>query len=231
MIDRLVSPFREFGLFCGALYAADRLLTRLSPRLRVFVYDLMVQPIPLTPILAPKRVRNLSVRELKSGDPDLSAVVAPPPVQRSRFAQNSVCLATYSKNRLVGYIWLRFESYEEDEVRCTFVVNPAGKAVFDFDLVVLPEYRMGFGFAAVWHCTNEYLRNRGVHYTFSRLTRFNLASRRAHAHLGCKRAGSAVILKLWAVEIIACTLAPYFYLSSSQKFRARMQLHPTALSG
>ncbi|MGH8218553.1 MAG: hypothetical protein ACREUT_08310 [Steroidobacteraceae bacterium] len=230
MWRRLISPFQEFGLLCGTLYALDRVLSRLSPQLRVLVYELMVQPISPTPILPSRLARKLSVRVLERGHPDLAAVVAPQAVQHARFSQSSICLGTYSGEHLIGYVWLCFERYEEDEARCTFIVNPRGQAVFDFDLVVLPEYRMGLGFAGLWHGTNEYLRARGISWSFSRLTRFNIASRRAHGHLRWRRVGAAVIFKFWSVEIIASTIAPYLYLSPSGRSRARIALYPAALS-
>lgn len=229
MFRRLVSPFQEFGPLCGFLYAVDRLLSRVSPRLRVLVYELMVQPIPQKPILPASMARKLSSKVLEWGDPDLSSVEAPISVQRARFAQDAMCLATYSDRKLIGYVWLCFERYQEDEARCTFVVNPRGKAVFDFDLVVLPQYRMGLGFAGLWHCTSEYLRGRGVTHSFSRLTRFNIASRRAHGHLGWLKVGQAIVLKLWSVEVIASTIAPYVYISSGSRSRAEFQLYPPAI--
>lgn len=195
------------------LYITDRALSRLSPSSRVLVYELMVQPIPSTPILPPTRSRNLRARELAPGDPDLGKVIAPRTVQESRFAQRAVCLATYRDERLVGYIWLCFDSYTEDEAHCTYKLYPPSKASFDFDLVVLPEFRMGLGFAAVWHCTMEYLRNRKVDLSFSRVTRFNLISRRSHARLGSIRIGRIMILKLCRLEILISSIAPHLQVS------------------
>lgn len=212
ILRRVLAPFLAFGPLGGALYAADRMLLRVSPRLRVLDYELMVQPIRNGPILPSSRSRNLRARELGPGDPDLDQVIAPCAVRASRFAQNATCLATYRGNRLVGYIWLCFDSYDEDEARCTYTVHPAGKAVFDFDLVVLPEFRMGLGFAAVWHCTAEYLRKRGVEFSFSRVTRINVISRQSHARLGSIRIGRMMILKLWSLEIFVTTTAPYIQL-------------------
>ena len=45
MWSKLAGPFREFGFFAGLLYAIDRVLRRLSPNLRLYAYELMVQPI------------------------------------------------------------------------------------------------------------------------------------------------------------------------------------------
>ncbi len=222
---RIVSPIGEFGAILGSIYVVGRVLARISSHLSILIYELVVQPIPQTPILPQRLARNLTARELQPGDPDLGVVLAPSRVQQMRFAQRAICLATYSKSDIIGYIWLCFGSYEEDEARCTFVVSPSETAVFDFDLVVLPQYRMGLGFAGLWHCTSEYLSRRGIRCTFSRITRFNVASRRAHAHLGCKKVGDLVVLKLWSVEILVSTVAPYFHVSVGKKGRARVRLY------
>ena len=75
---------------------------------------------------------------------------------------------------------------------------------------------MGIGFVAVWHGANQYLQARGIRYTFSRLTRFNVASRRAHAHLGWKCVGRALFLKAWRVELMLATIAPYVFVMVRQ---------------
>jgi hypothetical protein len=223
-MDRIFSPFREFGFFAGALYVIDRLLLRLTPRARLLTYDLMAQPIASTPVLPPERSRKLQWRELKPGDPDLDAIAAPHAVRQQRFAQGAICLATYNSERLVGYVWLCFDQYDEDEARCTYLLMPSDQAVFDFDLVVLPEYRMGLGFASVWHCTNEYLHRRNVTCSFSRITRFNLASRRSHARLGAVRIGRLAILKVGRAQAIFATIGPYFHFSANEKRRAAVRL-------
>jgi len=209
MLRRIIAPMVEFGPLAGTLYILDRVLSRLSPRLRILAYELVVQPIPSTPVLPSARVRTLRCKELKRGDPDLRKVIAPLTVQEFRFAQDSICLATYREDRLIGYVWFCSGSYNEDEARCKFLVNPPGKAVFDFDLVVLPEFRMGLGFAAVWHCTAQYLRDRQIEYSFSRITRFNSISRRSHSRLGSIRIGSMLVVKVWGLEIFVATLPPF----------------------
>lgn len=222
MLRRVLSPFIAFGPIFGAVYVMDRVLSRVSPKFRILAYDLIVQPIPSAPVLPPARSRNLCARELRQGDADLEKVIAPPRVRESRFAQGAVCLATYRNERLLGYVWLCFGSYREDEARCTYEVPP-GEAAFDFDLVVLPEFRMGLGFAAVWHCTTEYLRNRGVELSFSRVTHFNLISRRSHDRLGSIRIGRILILKLSGLEILISTRSPYIHLCRDPR-RATIQL-------
>jgi len=211
------------------LYVLDRVLRGISPRLGIYVYEFMVQPIPDKPLLPGNLLRGLLFREIRQGDPEIALMPARPEIKDSRFAQGAICLGTFSKDKLIGYIWLCFGSYEEDEVRCTYRMVNRDESVFDFDLFVFPEYRMGVGFTAVWHGANEYLRKRGIRYSFSRLTRFNLASRRSHRHLGWKRVASAIFLKIFGAELMVATIFPYLSFSFGPRHRVHLQLCPDAL--
>lgn len=229
MLQRITGPFREFGLGAGALYSIDRVLGMLSPRLHLRVYELMVQPIATKPLLPASFARQFQIREILPGAPELLKMEPPQAVIAARFAQNATCLGAYKNDAFVGYMWFCFGRYEEDEVRCTFELEPAKESVFDFDFYLYPEHRMGLGFVALWNGANQYLTERGIRYTFSRLTRFNLASRRAHKHLGWKVAGRSLFLQLFGVEIMAATVFPFVGLSVGRG-RVRLALRPDALS-
>ena len=95
---------------------------------------------------------------------------------------------------------------------------------------MLPQYRLGLGFLGVWHGANEMLAPQGVRYTFSRLTRFNLASRRAHAHLGWKRVGVGLFLQLWGVEFMASSVAPYVGATFGARQRITLKLCPDVIT-
>lgn len=228
---RLASPFREFGLLAGALYAADRLLRHLSPKLGIYCYELMVQPIGGKALLPANLAKNLTFTEIGRGHPVIEIMPARPEIKSSRFDQGAICLGAYRKDKLIGYAWFCFNAYEEDEVRCTYELTEPDRSVFDFDFYILPEHRMGIGFLAIWHGANEYLRARNIRYTFSRLTRFNLASRKAHSHLGWKCVGRAVFLKAWRVELMLADVAPFAFLSWSGGHRPRLRLSPEKLTG
>ena len=129
----------------------------------------------------------------------------------------------------MGYIWLSFGTYIEDEARCTFILEPEAESVFDFDLYVLEKYRGGLGFASVWDAAATYLRARGVQHSYSRLDHFNRASALAHNHLGWRRVGSAVILRLWSMEVIFASIRPHLSLLVSTAQRASIRLLPDAL--
>jgi hypothetical protein len=229
MWRRVVGPFREFGFFAGVLYALDRVLRTLSPHLGLFVYELMVQPISGKPLLPPNFARNLRFTEIARGDPDIALMPAREDIKALRFEQGARCFGVYRKDKLIGYIWFCFDRYDEDEVRCTYELAVPERSVFDFDLYVLPEHRMGIGFMAIWHGANEYLRGRGVRYTFSRLTRFNIASRRSHARLGSRCVGRTLFMKAWRVELMLADVAPFAALTWAPHQRVSMRLAPVVL--
>ncbi|MEZ5566595.1 MAG: hypothetical protein R3F24_14295, partial [Gammaproteobacteria bacterium] len=103
--------------------------------------------------------------------------------------------------------------YVEDEARCIYELAEPEIAVFDFDLYVLPEHRMGIAFLGIWHGASKYLHDRGIRYTCSRMTRFNLASRRAHARLGSMRIGRAIFFQAWQVQLLLATISPFVALT------------------
>ena len=226
---RLASPFKEFGALAGSLYLVDRLLRALSPRMGLFVYELMVQPVVAKPLLPASMAQHLSYHLIQAGDAEVAEMPARTEIKAERFAMGAQCLGVYLKGKWVGYIWLARREYPEDEVRCIYALSQPEVSVFDFDLVVLPAYRMGVGFAAVWQAANSHLRSQGVNYSFSRVTRFNLASRRAHARLGCRRLGRAVFFKAGALECMVATVAPYLAVSWGGSSQARLRMAPDVL--
>jgi hypothetical protein len=227
VLQRLLSPFREFGWFAGSLYCLDRALGRLSPNLHLLFYELVVQPIPQAPLLKGKLAEAFHHRQVEKGHPEIALMPARPEIKESRFAQDAVCIATFKKDRLVGHVWLAFETYEEDELRCTFVLPESGQASFDFDVYVMPEARMGLGFAAIWDGASQYLRQRGVMYSYSRVTRTNSASMRAHERLGSRSIGKLLGVKFWTLEVLLSNLSPHLHVSFNDRSRMQLKLsHP-----
>ena len=225
MLRRVLAPFREFGLAAGAVYLADRALRALSPRCGLYCYELMAQPVPAGPLLPARRTAALQFVEIGRGDADVARMPARPEIKAQRYEQGARCLGVRRGGELIGYLWLAFGRHEEDEVRCTYELAEPARSAFDFDLYLFPEHRQGTAFAAVWQGANDFLRRQGIDTSFSRMTRFNLASRRAHARLGARCIGRALFLQLGVLEAMAATLPPYLALSvaSSQRVRLRLQ--------
>lgn len=231
LLRRVTGPFREFGGAAGSLYVLDRLLGALSPSLGLHVYEFMVQPIGGKPLLPPNLVKNLSFHEIHSGDAEIALMPAREDIKALRFEQGARCIGAYRKGQLIGYLWYCTGRYEEDEVRVTYELVDRDASIFDFDLYVMPKHRLGMGFLSVWYSVNEMLVPRGVRYTFSRLTRFNLASRRAHAHLGWKRVGRGVFLRAWRAEFMLASVAPFVGVTFGARQRITLKLSPDALTG
>ncbi|NJN00960.1 MAG: GNAT family N-acetyltransferase, partial [Aquincola sp.] len=207
----------------------DRALRQLSPRLGLRVYELMVQPIGVKALLPPNLTRNLTFGFIGRDHPDVSRMALRDGILDARLDQGARCMGVWRKGTLIGYLWFCSGRYHEDEVRCTYELTETDVSVFDFDLVVLPEHRLGIGFMAVWHAADQLLRERGVRFTFSRLTRFNVASRRAHAHLGWRCVGRAVFVEIFGAEVMLATLPPFVGLTWGTR-RVHLRLAPHALS-
>jgi hypothetical protein len=204
--QRIAAPFKEFGMVAGALYVIDRVL-RMLPR---------------------NLAKAISFEEIKEGHPDIALMPARADIKAQRFAQGARCLGAYRKGELISYLWFCQRQYEEDLVRCTYELVDAAHSIFDFDLYVMPEHRLGLGFLGIWHGANQFLEPQGVRYTFSRLTRFNTASRRAHVRLGWKCLGRATFFCAWGLEVMFCTLAPYVAVTVGHR-RVRLRFQPAVL--
>src|SRR5207249_3151072 len=140
------------------LFAASRLLDALfAGRLRIVKYYFMAQQIgPPGPTAA--RSGSFSLVWVDVGCPLFSQVDRPPAVIASRFAQGARCLAAIAEGtQLAGFLWIVVGPYEEDEVRARFCPRPAGAAAWDFDVTIMPRYRMGRLFSYLWHCAGAEL--------------------------------------------------------------------------
>lgn len=228
---RLTSPLRDFGAAAGSLYVIDRVLRRISPRLGLQVYEFMAQPIGGPRLLPAGLSKNLSAREICAGDAEVGEMPALAHIKEQRFRQGARCLGVYRRGQLLGYSWYVRDRYQEDEVRCTYELADRETSIFDFDFYVLPEHRMGIAFLAVWQGMNDQLAPQGVRCTFSRMTRFNLASRRAHVRLGAKRVGSAVFLQAWGMELMASSIAPWIGATWKPSQRVVLRLGTDELQG
>lgn len=194
LVDRL-------GRVDAALFATARALEWLSRgRVRLYKYYFMAQPVPAAPV-APMRASGIVVDELPSGDARLSSLERPEEELRRRFAGGARCFAAWRGDTLTGFLWFTDRAYEEDEVRCTFRVDPRDDAVWDLDVHVVPQFRLGRTFALLWDAAFAAMRARGVRWTLSRVSAFKDESIRAHQRLGARRTGWAIFLLLGSLQI------------------------------
>jgi hypothetical protein len=138
----------------------------------------------------------------------------PSAVLEARFAQGAKCLvATTREEVLAGCLWYVTGPYDEDEVRVRFVPLPRGAAAWDFDVTIMPQYRMGRLFGQLWGRAMCELSSTGVRQTMSRISAFNGPSLAAHRRLGGRIVGSAWFLCVGRVQFMGSSLSPRFHVS------------------
>jgi hypothetical protein len=206
----------------GALYAFGRALFRATRgRCRLFKYYFVAQPVPAQPLGAAGAAKT-RIREVAANDHVVAGFPRPPEVIARRFAGGAVCLAAERDRDLMGFIWLKLDRYEEDEVRCDYLLDPAGGVAWDFDAWVAPKFRMTRAFVQLWDAANDYLRQRGYRWSASRISAFNPVSLASHRRLGAIDLSTGLFLVLGSMQLALFTCRPYFHLSRSAASRPQL---------
>jgi hypothetical protein len=233
MSSRLRSAFDTFGPVDASLFLAGRALEKLSGgRCRIQKYILVAQPVPAEPAqTAPGRSASMEIRSI--GPDEASRLDWPRPreVIERRFAEGATCVAAFIKGRLAGFQWVSARPYEEDELRTLFVPLPPGRAAWDFDIWIAPEYRLGRVFIRLWEATNLRLRSAGVEWSMSRISAFAPESLRSHARLEARRLGSCVYLILGFLQISLLPCRPFVHVGLSARSRPVVGVGPDGIRG
>jgi hypothetical protein len=212
-MNKLAKLLRELGFVGTLCYAVQRLGARSGGLLALHRYLFVAQPVAELPLLPARRGRSIAVRQLDPQDPLLLHLPLDRQVLAYRAGQGAVCFGAFKEEAIIGCLWLCLSGYDEDEVRCRYLPRPEGRASWDFDVYLLPEHRSGLGFARLWDEANAFLRQRGVAYSWSRISAFNTASLASHARLGAEIAGRATFLRLGPCQVMWANLPPYRHLS------------------
>ncbi len=217
--SRIAALFRALGPKTAVLYLLFRTMEWLRLPVRVYCYRLIAQPVPSAPRLKGERGNSLVGREIGPEDSALAEMPLEQETLDHRFGQGARCLGLFREQALVAYIWLTLGAYEEDEVRCRFVPLPEGRASWDFDLYVLPAYRLSPAFLKMWDVADAFLREHGVAWSCSRISAFNLSSVRSHARLGGVDLGGADFLVAGPVQILLSSRAPWVHITATRRSR------------
>jgi hypothetical protein len=199
--ENLAGNFRDMGPKGALLYYLAQLLARGTfGRASLIRYRFVAQPIADNPAVnAP--AGKTEIRRVHAHDAIVKFFPRPPEIIAQRFAAGHVCLAVTVSGVFAGFLWLAFGTYEEDEVRCRYQLADPALTVWDFDVYVAPQFRLGRSFARLWDAANEDLRQRGVRWSISRISSFNPASLAAHARLGALPLGHASFLCLGRLQL------------------------------
>ena len=202
------------GWWNAVLFAASRALSILfRGRVRILKYYITVQPVAAPAAQRATRSGAYEIEWAQVESPLFAQVERPPAVIAARFAQGARCLVATHQGRLAGFLWFIVGPYEEDEVRVRFVPGAPGKAAWDFDVLVLPEYRMGRLFSYMWSRGAAEMWALGVRDTMSRVSAFNAASIAAHRRLGARIVASALFVCLGRWQLMRATVAPHWHFS------------------
>jgi hypothetical protein len=211
MVEPLMSAIRSLGFTNGLLYLLGRAMQALSGgRWRLIRYYLVAQPVPSPFIPVCRSSESERVLEITLPNPIIEKFPRPYSVIQGRFKKKYVCLAACSKQRFSGFLWFARGSYDEDEVHCRFVLAAPISTVWDFDVHVEPDFRLGRTFARLWDAANERFSSDGIEWSISRISAFNKQSIQSHGRMGILRLHVLTFVCLGKLQIGLMSCRPYF---------------------
>lgn len=182
------------------LYRTHRLLQIVSgSRAGLYVYLFCAQPTESRTLAEVRDDPRTRIMSIGPEDPLLQFFPRPQAVLARRFADGSCCHAVLVKDQFAGHIWLARGHYDEDEVRCRYVL-PGPTTVWDYDVFIAPPFRATRAMARLWKGVSSALRMEGVMWTYSRISLFNAASVQTHEQLGARQLCTAAFLALGPLQ-------------------------------
>ncbi|MFO1300364.1 MAG: GNAT family N-acetyltransferase [Burkholderiaceae bacterium] len=220
-----LDDIRRIGAIGWLAYACDRALSSVfAGRVRFTALWFYAQPVDRIPTIEPRASDRMQIRVIAHDEIPEEAFGRPPGAVSERFAHGGVCIAALKDSELAGFMWLQFDELRERLVRCDFVPRPHGKACWDFDFFVAPQYRLGRTFGRLWSHAKAYLGARGVETTLSWIAFDNAASQRAHERMGAKPVGWALVLTAWKLQLVLTSARPHVSLGLSDTHRTRLMI-------
>jgi hypothetical protein len=182
-------------------YRADRLIGSMTGiRLRRYLFTgLSVKDLPILP-------RGYQIERHEADHSDVAALFPDATARAWRFDQQAKCLTVTLNDVLLGGLWLATTQFDEDEVRARYQLGTA--SAWDLGLLILPEHRATRAFAALWAGARDWLSERGLGGSISRISDYLEPSIRAHARLGGRLLGSACFICLGDWQYCRSSLLP-----------------------
>ena len=197
-----------------------------ADRVRLIKYLIVAQPVGTGALVTLRPDRYTEIVEALPGSELSRHFPRPKRVIQQRFESGAICHCAVVKNEFAGFIWFRANAYEEDEVRCTYVLQSPHSSVWDFDVYIDPRFRLSRTLARLWQAVDTQLKARGIQWTFSRISAFNAESLAAHAKLGTIECHSATFLLVGRLQLSLLPQRPYVHASLSTRRRPTLRLEP-----
>ena len=207
------------------LYRVHRAMQKLSGgRAALHVYLFCAQPTAQPGLSKLRDDSQTVIVPVEPGSEWTATFPRPAAVIAQRFVQGARCFAVLVKNSFAGHIWLVHEAYEEDEVRCRYLLPPTPASVWDFDVFIAPDFRAGRTMARLWKASSARLHEEGVVWTFSRISLFNAASIQSHERLGASHVATGAFAVVGSLQLALFSGTPYVHLSWRRGDRPVLQL-------
>ena len=226
-LSRLGDTLSTLGWANGWLYFLARMLQKLSTgKVYIIRYIFVAQPVPDVSRQGSHDQPSRGVRQVDVNDPIVRDFPRPAPVIARRFGAGATCFVAESRDRFSGFLWFQRNAYEEDEVRCRYELYPPERCVWDYDVYVEPEFRMGRTFSRLWQAGNAHLAEEKIEWSMSRISAFNSNSLAAHRRMGIRAITTATFVVIGPLQISLLGRSPYIHLGVSARTRPILKLYP-----
>lgn len=221
MIKKSRSLVKELGVGNAIMYICHAALQKIHPKMGLYSYYFYSQSL-VESFNATMNTGKNEFSWLVENHHILQDLPRPPEIIEQRFSEGSRCFVASVGGMFRGCIWIAPKRYLEDEVRCDF--NFAESDVWDFDVYVVPKYRIGRLFVQMWNTASCELMQQGVQNSISRISAYNRNSISSHEKLGAKRLGKASFLCFGTVQLYIGGRAPFLHLGFSENSRPCIQV-------
>lgn len=218
-IGKLKRLIADLGWLDASIYALDRCGSAFTGAIGITRYILVAQPVPEKPLLPSGRGESLTVRPLSSSDDLGNETPLSPSVLASRERRGSICVGAFDGHRLIGFACAALGPHDDELVLARFTPLPHAKAAWDYDFYIAPRYRLGFAFPRIWDEMFTLLRDRGIAWTTSYITAYNITSLKSHLRLGAVPVGGFVVVKLGRSQAILQRRRPFARLATPSRAR------------
>jgi Acetyltransferase (GNAT) family. len=209
---------QQIGWCDFLIRATSRALAALSlGKVKLHRDYIVAQPLAAVGSGPVRRTGSFVIRSLGSScDPLVARLPRPQEEIRERFASGAECFVAERDGEPVAFLWVHRASFLDAEVRSRFLVEPYGKAVWDFDVYVDPRFRGSTIFWRLWQEASRILLSRGVEWSISRISAENDGSISAHRRMGAYPVATAIHLCIGRIKVTLSDMSPHVHFSFSE---------------
>jgi hypothetical protein len=220
MLSRLRRLRAELGTVDSLLHAIDRTLRFMSGNAAYLsCLYLLAQSVRDNSLLPPGRGSSIIVREATIQDAERLDWACGRDVARARLTEGMVGLLAFHRDRLIGYIWVRLGSYQDELLPLELTPSPPEFCAWGLDLFIHPEHRKSFTFARLWAAVFALMRERRLTWIMSSVSATNRLSIASHDSLGAICVGKVVVLVLGRFVAVLQSSRPRLTAVWAQRLR------------